>query len=99
MSHLIKQTRAIQLVCFILSEKYSFVKVSAGRGISRGSHYFSKQGWMHRKIRVSDHRDPKPNDDVIHNVIIDYDTITSDVEYLAMNADRVFTTTNRTRKY
>lgn len=45
----------------------------------KSTKYFGKRGSPY-KIRISDHIDPKKNDDVIAEIIFNYDTIQADVE-------------------
>jgi len=58
--------------CF---EKSNYLQTSK----SKDSRYFGKRGSPWR-IRVSNHIDPRPNTDVLVDIVFDYATIEQDVE-------------------
>lgn len=61
-----------------------------------GTRYYSKaNGTTYFKIRLSDHMDAGRNDDVVADIVLNSDTIMSDIEYRVKNAHTQFETALR----
>ena len=69
-----------------LLDAANFLRVSRHK---RETFYFGKRGWPF-KIRVSAHRDPCRNDDVMHDIVLDYMTTEADVRYQVRKAIESF---------